>query len=91
MNGESGNAQRELAVLTRTARLKRIHFTDIVSLKAGLVCLSLYLVGYVLFVFYPPVLELIEQVVFLAIAPVCLFVFFLIGRAALLLFRQLRK
>ena len=91
MNSESGSAQRDLAILTRKSRLKRFRFSEVISLKAGLVILSLYFIYGVVVVFNPAVLELIEQVIILTILPVCLFVFFLIGRAFLLIYRQFRK
>lgn len=90
-NKESGNAERDPAILTRQSRLKPFQFRDVVSLRAGLVVLSFYLVYGVVFVFYPSVLELIEQVVLLTIAPLCLYVFFLIGRGFFLIYRQFRQ
>lgn len=90
-NGGLEKTPGDLAILTRKSRLKPFRLKDMVSLKAGLVVLSIYLVYGVVYVFYPAVLELIEQVVLLTILPLCLYVFLLIGRAFYLIYLQLRK
>ena len=90
MNGESGNAPRELAVLTRKTRSKKGQ-VDWAVLKAGFVCLLLFAVFYVLWQYYPPMNELVDQYRFLVAAPLLVLVFFFLGRLILLTFRQLRK
>lgn len=90
MNSESGNAPRELAILTRKSRLKKGQ-VDWVVLKAGLVCLLLHAVFYAVWQFYPPMNELVDQYRFLVVSPLFVLVLFLLGRLVFLLFKQSRK